>query len=175
MEHWEEEDCQLINCISNQRPGFWLPGDSRIQQAWFGKIAQHVTANPKELHPTVAELKDLIENNTRIFLLASGMYQDMPDNYPDPGGQSVRSYTQMLQVMNQLLTVAPVWGEHENEIGLVGLPMLALIDWPLGTFYGLGFFLDPQVNAIPKKILNVWGDFFRFTAPANVFDSSTLS
>ncbi|KAI9767977.1 MAG: hypothetical protein M1840_005289 [Geoglossum simile] len=156
-----------------QRPGLWLPGDYRIQQAWLRKTAQYVDANPKELHPTVAELKDLIENESRIYLLASSMYQDIPDNYSDPSGQPViRSYTQMLQVMNHLLTVAPVWSEHENEVGLVGLPMHAFLDWPMGTFYGLGFFLDPQVNAILKKILHVWGDFLRSSASADVLGSS---
>ena len=155
------------------RPGLWLPEDYRIQQAWLGKTAQHVDANPKELHPAVAELRDLIENDSRIYLLASGMYQDIPDNYSDPSGQPViRSYTQMLQVMNHLITVAPVWNEHENEVGLVGLPMHALVDWPMGTFHGFGFFLDPQVNAILKKILNVWGDFLRSPASADVLNSS---
>lgn len=31
----------------------------------------------------------------------------------------------MLQVMNHGLTVAPTWSEHENEVGLVGLPLRA--------------------------------------------------
>ena len=101
------------------------------------------------------------------------MYQDIPDNYSDPSGQPViRSYMRMLQVMNHLLTSTPVWSEHENEVGLVGLPMHALLDWPMGTFHGFGFFLDPQVNAILKKILNVWGGFLLSPASANVLDSS---
>jgi phosphatidylserine decarboxylase len=102
------------------------------------------------------------------------MYQDIPANYSDPSDLPViRNYTQMLQVMNYLTTAAPVWSEHENEVGLVGLPMHALLDWPMGTFYGFGFFLDPQVNAILKKILNLWGDYLRSPASADVLDSST--
>lgn len=41
----------------------------------------------------------------------------------------------------------------------------------MGTFHGFGFFLDPQVNAILKKIFNVQGDFLRSPASANVLDS----
>lgn len=135
---------------------------------------QDAEADPKDLHPAVAELRDLIENNTRIYLLASGMYDDVPDNFTDPSGKPViRSYTQMLQVMSHLLTTAPEWSEHENQVGLVGLPMHALVDWPMGTFYGFGFFLDPQVNAILKRILNAWGDFLRSPASAYVLDNST--
>lgn len=155
-----------------QRPGHWLVGNQSYRQAWLRKTAQHVEASPKDLHPAVAELRNLIENDAQLYLLASGMYQDIPDNYSDPSGRTVHSYTQMLQVMNHLLTTAPVWSEHENQIGLVGLPIHALMDWPMGTFYGFAFFLDSQVNAILKQILNVWGDFLRSPTSAHVLDRS---
>lgn len=130
---------------------------------------------PRELHPVVAELRDLIENDSRVYLLASGMYQDIPINHSGPRDPPVvRNYKQMLQVMNHLITSAPSWNGHESEVGLIGLPMRALLDWPMGTFYGFDFFLDPRVNAVLKKILNVWGTYLKSPLSAYVLDNSTL-
>ncbi|KAB8069537.1 Phophatidylserine decarboxylase-domain-containing protein [Aspergillus leporis] len=157
-----------------QRPGLWLPKDYRIQQEWTKKVARDTLANPKPLHPAVQDLKDLIEGDSRIYLLANGMYDDIPANFSDPSGQPVvRSYTQMLSIMNHLLTIAPSWSEHENQVGLVGLPMHALVDWPMGTFHGHGFFLDPAVNAILKRVLDAWGDYLQSPASAEVLNNST--
>lgn len=103
------------------------------------------------------------------------MYDDIPDNYEDPScAPVIRNYTQMLQVMSHLLTEAPQWNEHENQVGLVGLPMHALLDWPMGTFHGFGFFLDPEVNAHLKRVLNKWGEYLRSPASAHVLNNSTL-
>lgn len=74
------------------------------------------------------------------------------------------------QILNHLLPVAPIWSQHENEVELAGLRMPALVTWPMGTFYGFGFFLDPQVNAILREILTVWGNFLRSSTSADVLD-----
>lgn len=42
---------------------------------------------------------------------------------------------------------------------MVGLPILALLDWPMGTPSGFALFLDPEMNKMWKKVLNAWGEF----------------
>jgi hypothetical protein len=42
---------------------------------------------------------------------------------------------------------------------MVGVPMNAIFDWPMGTSSGHNFFLDADVNACLKKVLNAWGKF----------------
>ena len=159
------------------RPGLWLPEDHRVHQTWLQNTVEHVDANPKDLHPAVAELKDFIETDTRVYLLVSSMYDQIPDKHPynkDPTGKRViRGYEHMLSILSHLLTTAPSWSEHSHQVGLVGLPIYALFDWPMGTTGGFAFFLDPQVNSVLKKILNAWGEYLRSPDSALCLDDSS--
>ncbi|MCJ1474949.1 hypothetical protein MMC13_003609 [Lambiella insularis] len=161
----------------HQRPraGKWLPQDHRVHQEWLDGIVKHVEDNPKELHPVVTEFKDMIEGETRLYLLFTSMFQQIPSKHPykkSPTGQrQVRDYEHMLQLLNHMLTTAPSWSEHSKKVGLVGLPINALLDWPMGTQSGFALFLDPTVNAMIKKVLNVWGDYLSSPDSAAVLDS----
>lgn len=122
----------------------------------------------------VVELRDLVLNDTHISRMANGMYDHIPDNYSDPSGWPViQNFTAMLEVMNHLLTVSPEWSESQYNVGLVGLPMHALVDWPMGTFYGRDFFLDSRVNVALKRILNEWAVYLGSPASAYVLNNST--
>jgi phosphatidylserine decarboxylase len=61
----------------------------------------------------------------------------------------------MLQVLNYLIFTAPAWNDHSHDVGLVGVPMNAFFGWPMGTGSGYAVLLDPQVNDMLKKILNI--------------------
>ena len=41
-------------------------------------LEQHVVEKPTELHPVLQEFKALIEGNTRIFMLFSSMFEEIP-------------------------------------------------------------------------------------------------
>jgi phosphatidylserine decarboxylase len=58
-----------------------------------------------------------------------------------------------------MMTTAPTWTEKAERVHIVGLPINAMLDWPMGTPSGFAFFLDPEVNAMLKKVLNAWGEF----------------
>lgn len=115
----------------------------------------------------VREFKDLIENNTRVWLLFSSMFEQIPNKDPykaDPRGTgaghpTIRDHVHMLRVINHLLTTAPSWNDKSERVGLVGLPFNALFDWPMGTKSGFAVFLDPAVNAMLQKVLNAWAEF----------------
>jgi phosphatidylserine decarboxylase len=77
----------------------------------------------------------------------------------------------MLAVFNYLLTTAPTWGDKSARMGLVGLPINAVLDWPMGTPSGFALFLDNKVNAMMKRILNVWGEFLMSPDSAYVLDT----
>ncbi|KAK4936668.1 hypothetical protein LTR10_022520 [Elasticomyces elasticus] len=161
------------------RTGEWLPHDHRAHQEWLGGVIDHVDKNPKKLHPVVEEFKDLIENNTRIWLLFSSMFEQIPGKEPysnNPQGKghpTVRDHIHMLQVINHILTTAPSWNDKSERVGLVGLPFNALFDWPMGTKSGFAVFLDPEVNKMLKKILNAWGDFLKSEDSAYVLDKDS--
>ena len=154
------------------RIGSWLPSDHRIHKEWLGGVIDHVEKNPKNLHPVLKEFKELIEGDTRIYMLFSSMFEQIPSKKPyfkDPvGHRQVRDYEHMLQLLNHVITTAPSWNDASQRVGLVGLPINALLDWPMGTPSGFAAFLDPEVNAMFKKVLNVWAEYLNSPASAEV-------
>jgi phosphatidylserine decarboxylase len=159
------------------RIGGWLPPDHRIHQQWLQDTIKHVDQNPKELHPLLAEFKEMVENDTRLYLLFNSMFDQIPQKKPytsnPAGNRQVRDFTHMLQLMNHLMTTAPSWSEREHQAGLVGLPFHAILDWPMGTPSGFAVFQDPNVNAMLKKILNAWSEYLTSPDSAQVLGTST--
>ena len=61
----------------------------------------------------------------------------------------------MLLLFNHILTEAPDYEQND----LVGFPMKAILDWPMGTPAGFRVFVDPRVNHQYKKMFDVWTKF----------------
>lgn len=51
---------------------------------------------------------------------------------------------------------APAWRKLEYEVGLIGFPFNAILDWPMATASGYAFFLKAEVNEALKAILDTW-------------------
>ncbi|OJJ96181.1 hypothetical protein ASPACDRAFT_125678 [Aspergillus aculeatus ATCC 16872] len=157
--------------------GRWMPSTLDEHHEWVGGVIAHVDRNkPEELHPVLKEFQELIESNTRVYLLMAAMFGEIPRNRTyatDPTGcPQLRDYKHMLEVLNHLITTAPSWNDFSHRVGLVGLPINAVLDWPMGTPSGYAAFLDPDVNRMLKKVLNAWGDFLRSPESASVLDDS---
>lgn len=67
----------------------------------------------------------------------------------------VRDYRLMLGLFNKVIQEAPSWEAGD----LVGFPINAIIDWPMGTPAGFQMFCDPRVNAKFKEMFDVWSQF----------------
>ena len=78
---------------------------------------------------------------------------------PANEGTQVRDFEHLLRLLNHVITTAPEWTDAGHSAGLVGVPVQALLDWPMGTTAGYCVFLDPHVNEHLKKILDVWSQF----------------
>ena len=119
------------------RPGAWLPPDHRIHKAGLGGVIDHVDNNPKELQPVLKEFKTFIEGNTRVRMYFESMFEEIPNKKPyskDPTGhKQMRDYHHMLEILNHILTTAPAWSDAAENVGMVGVPMNAIFDWPIGT------------------------------------------
>ncbi|KAJ4311350.1 hypothetical protein N0V94_007985 [Neodidymelliopsis sp. IMI 364377] len=161
------------------RTGSWLPADHRHVKDFISDIVGHVEKNPKDLHPVLKEFKELIENNTRIYLLVNAMFDEIPQKKPysnDPSGhKQVRDYQHMLELFNHILTTAPSWNDRQYSAGVVGTPFNAVLDWPMGTPSGFAFFLDPEVNKMLKKTLNAWAEFLGSSDSAYVLGDDANS
>jgi len=151
------------NSIIEQQGGDWLPQDSQHTHHWLKRLVKSTDKHPQSLHPVLEELQDLVDDDSKLYMLATAMFDEIPDMPPyneDPEGQQqVRDFEHCLQLMNSLLTVAPKWSQRAEDIGLIGCPFNAVLDWSMNTPSGFAFFIDDKVNAQMKKVLDQWGVF----------------
>ncbi|KAI1488230.1 Phophatidylserine decarboxylase-domain-containing protein [Biscogniauxia mediterranea] len=148
------------------RIGGWLPSDPKFLVAWVRQLVQDLNKkrHRSEWKDEVKDLADLIESSAELRMLASAMFDEVPDKPPyneDPqGNKQIRSYAEMLDIFTEIIEkpIVPEWSEHANEVGLIGFPFNAVLDWPMATPSGYAFFLRREVNEKLKAILNRWRD-----------------
>lgn len=152
--------------------GKWMPESMALRQAWLSHLLDNTEANiphktfSGEVNP-VEKFKNLIENNSTLYMLAHSMFDEIPEKAPydrDPTtlNKQVRNYKTMLYLFNTLLTKVPEYFLSKNPDvpgGLIGFPFNVIVDWPMGTPSGRQFFLDPRVNQCIKDILNKWNEY----------------
>ncbi|KAJ7224584.1 phosphatidylserine decarboxylase family protein [Mycena pura] len=158
---------------NEQKPGAWLPADHRVQHEWLSRQVDHVDKHgAKPLIPVLQEFKNLIERNARIYMYFTQMWDEIPRKpkyAKDPTGkQQIRDYVHLLDVLNHILTKGPEWTDAAAGVGMVGMPIVALFDYVMGTPSGHAAFLDPDVNKMLKKVLNEWGRFLKSPESASV-------
>lgn len=108
----------------------------------------------------------------------NSMFTEVPNKKPynrDPtGNKQIRDYHHMLEVLNHTFNTAPHWTDAAANAGMVGVPMCAIFDYPMGTASGFAAFLDPEVNKHLKAILNTWGKFLMSPASAEVLGEGNV-
>ncbi|EGR46077.1 uncharacterized protein TRIREDRAFT_66935 [Trichoderma reesei QM6a] len=150
------------------RVGGWLPKDPQLLIGWLRDLVTEVKKT-KSIAPVgsfflsgpVQQLKELIESTAELRMLAQGMFDEVPDKAPyneDPvGNKQLNSYHEMLEMFDYVMHhKAPSWKKLEYDVGLIGFPFNAILDWPMATASGYAFFLKPEVNAKLKVILDTW-------------------
>ena len=157
--------------------GKWLPSDQKTLEQWLKALIAETEAleTPEPLLPVMQEFKELIEQDAELFMLFTQMFQQIPQTpsfQKDPvGNPQVRDYTHMLQLINRVLNKAPEF----NETGLVGFPINAILDWPMGTPAGSSAFLDARVNRQFKKLLTHWAVFLSSSDSCYVLSDDPVS
>ncbi|KAK5144199.1 hypothetical protein LTR04_001650 [Oleoguttula sp. CCFEE 6159] len=153
-----EVEAQRVAEAISKATGKWLPEDHRVHKKWLEGVIEHMDSHPRDLHPVLKEFKDLVEGDTGTYLLFCSKFKQILKKKPyskNPSGhRQVRDYEHMLA-------------------GLVGLPINAMLDWPMGTASGFAAFLDPKVNAMLKKVLNAWGEYLCSPASAEVLGTDS--
>lgn len=98
---------------------------------------------------------------------ASAMFDEIPNKPPYNSKtvqhrSPVRGFDHMLELFSVVVAeVAPAWETMDYSPGhysLVGVPFEAILNWPMGTPSGHAFFLEAEVNAKVKRILDTWRD-----------------
>lgn len=124
----------------------------------------------KNLLPPLQALKELIESDCYIWNLFQMMFDEIPQKDVDTpaGTPQFRDYHELLLVLNRLIQRAPEF----NTTGLVGTPINAVLDYPMGTRAGYVLFNDPRVNAKMKGILDYWGRYLQSEDSSYVLNTS---
>lgn len=79
----------------------------------------------------------------------------------------VRNYLVMLGLFDLIISEAPAYEDDD----LVGFPINAILDWPMGTPAGFTAFVNPKVNAMFHKMFNVWSAYLESPASTAVLTS----
>src|SRR6266849_8420263 len=148
-----------MNQAHTHRAGKWLPANHQVLADWLKARVDEVSARPQALHPIIQDCKALIEGDAEVYMLFHQMFEQVPRKPPynkDPtGAPEVRNYHVMLQCFNAIITRAPEY----NRTGLVGFPINAILDWPMGTEGGFAAFLNDKINAQLRAMLDEWARF----------------
>jgi phosphatidylserine decarboxylase len=139
-----------------RRLGGWLPSSQDALEEWLSGHRERVAAEGGQavLHPVLAEFQTLIDSDPVVRLYLNEMITQVPQNrhYRERHLESVH---QLLQLINEVLTMAPEYSED----AMVVLPLGAILDWTMGTPAGFAAFRDRRINAMLKRILSVWCEF----------------
>lgn len=177
MVHQFGEEHEVPDEFRRHHPGNWLPADHRIQHEWLRQAVEHVDAQKSSgkaaaLTPVLLEFKEFIETTPRVHMYFTSMWDEVPHTpvyRRDPtGGRQIRDYMHMLDVLNHSFSKAPEWTNQAQKAGMVGVPLCAIFDYVMGTPSGHAAFLDPDVNRMLKKVLNVWGQYLQTPESARV-------
>lgn len=179
----------------HHRVGGWLPKNQQVLEAWLDKKIKHVESsgrtNPQTWDPVIIEFQRLIEDDPEIWMGFHQMFEQVPTKPPydkDPTGKpqvchawaictvfdilkdtsQVRDYMLMLALFNCILTESPVFEQDD----LVGFPINAILDWPMGTPGGFAAFLNDKVNAQFLKMFDVWTSFLTSEASCYVLTTA---
>jgi phosphatidylserine decarboxylase len=141
--------------VDLKRSAGWLPGQDDLE-SWIEGHGERVKAKGEQLvlHPVIKELQELIDTNPVVRMYLNQMIEQVPSIKPYRK-RHLESVEQMLRMINELLTMAPEFGESS----MVATPLNAILDWSMGTPAGFGAFRDPRINAMLKKILCAWCEF----------------
>lgn len=156
MSHVHEQQGHRSPEITHARAGGWLPADQDTLEAWLAGLRGAVEDRPTPgaLHPVIVEFQTLIEADPVVRMYLEQMVAQVP-RAKRYRRRHLTSVDQMLALINEVLTRAPEY----NTTALVGAPLNAILDWAMGTRAGFAAFRNDAVNAMIKKILDVWCAF----------------
>lgn len=116
----------------------WNPPQEITHPTWLKNLIKDADADLRPLSDALVELKEIIENDSVLYMLFSLMFQEVPRKPPynkDPtGSKQIQDYHHMLRVFNHAMTRGPPWMySTPGQRGLVGFPFSAVLDWPMAT------------------------------------------
>lgn len=158
--------------LRSQTIGHWLPRDRALISEWVAQKAEAARKAPHgrlfkgdaPVNPSLAKFQQIVVDSPYLLKLANDMFTEASNKYPqDPVGNcAIKSFDEFVAVLGLVIQSGPEFyykTEPETAMGLIGFPINALLDWPMGTVSGYEFFLQQEVNDALRDVLNSWGTF----------------
>jgi phosphatidylserine decarboxylase len=142
--------------VDVRRQAGWLPDDQDDLESWLAGHRERVEARGEQvvLHPVLVEFQELIDTDPVVRMYLHQMIAQVPRTKAY-SKRHLESAKQLLRLINEVLTMAPEFGESS----MVATPLGAILDWTMGTPAGFAAYRDPRINAMLKKILTAWCKF----------------
>ena len=148
---------------NKRRIGGWLPHDAQLLRSWIEKLKQQPVASPADFVQPIQDLQNLVANTPSLQAATQAMFTEAYVYDPeDPtGAPAVTSWIEFLGLLNNIMTTAPefIIKSDGDAQGLVGFPINALLDWPMGTYAGYSVFSSSLFNRQFKKVLSYWSEY----------------
>lgn len=149
---------------NREKPRNWLPPCQCDSESYLANLIEEADQDTTPLNPVLEEFRDVIENDSVLYMLFTLMFEEVPRKspyYKDPTGRKqLRSYHHMLRVFNIIMTKGPPWMyTTAGQKGMVGFPFSAVLDWPMGTAAGTVAFVHSKVSEQFRNILNEWARY----------------
>jgi phosphatidylserine decarboxylase len=145
--------------LQSQTPGLWLPRNKEIILQQVGQKVKQARAQDFPMNPNVQAFSDFVKGNTALSSLAELQSTEVPADYHngnDPvGDPQIRDFDTFILVLNRIIVTGPEFfdAEHPDAMGLIGFPINAVLNWPMGTRAGWAFWYLYEVNRQFQPIL----------------------
>jgi phosphatidylserine decarboxylase len=149
---------------NRQRPGDWLTTDHVAIRNWIVKLkAKAAGIRPADYIAPIKVLRTMVAQDPVLHASTQAMFVEALAHHKDDptGAPAVTSWDEFLGLLNAVMNSAPeciVTRNGEGQ-GLIGFPINALLDWPMGAAAGMTTFGNAKFNACSQKVLNHWGKF----------------
>ncbi|KAF4343579.1 phosphatidylserine decarboxylase 2 [Fusarium beomiforme] len=155
--------------LTAHRPiGKWLPEQRPAIQEWIAaKLRECSQLDRLALDPSLEAFQDLVNNTPKLKTLANDMFTQSSKNYDPTGEPALKTFEDFISVVQLIIQSAPPFFDKEDPptaMGMIGFPINAVLDWPMGTIAGYEFWLLPEVNTSFGNVLNTWGSFLQSSA-----------
>lgn len=162
------------NLRHQHRAGDWLPKDRETIRKWVLKLkakAKRAATAPTDYVPPILALQNMVANDPVLNATTQAMFVEaLAYAGDDPtGAPAVTSWAEFLSLLNVIMTTTPEFIVNQGgdtAQGLVGFPINALLDWPMGTAAGTTTFNNAKFNAYMQAVLAYWGTGFLCSQPS---------
>ena len=141
---------------------YWMPKDPRVIKEWLLNLKKEIDAKKAAkalptLDPLLVEFKQMIETDATLHMQYTQMFTEAQPagSKLSPEDIVIKNYDEMFVYVNYVMKFyTPTF----SYSGLVGFPINAILNWPMGTTNGYAAFLNEKANGYWRRVINKWQD-----------------